>query len=399
MGYVGNQTTTAFTSMDKQDITGDGTPNYTLSHAVANSNEIEVFVNNVRQEPSVAYSASGTTLTMTGNVASTDDFYVVYQGKAVGTISPPDGSVSTAKIADDAVTSAKLDAILSALVLPAAYGAGSGGTEATYTANGKNYKSHTFLANGTFTVTTAGFFDIMMVAGGGAGSGWHGGGGGAGNVVIINDTITAGAYSLVVGSGGNGIGAQRGENGSDTTGFGESAFGGGGGGAYNIVAGGSGGCGGAGSALSNGAYTQGGAGCSGKLGTREGFRYGNAAGNGWYINHQGAGGGGAGEKGEEGSSTAKAGNGGDGIPNAFRTGSDVYYGGGGGGGSWAGGGGSSANVGLGGAGGGGNGNYNNASTMTAGAANTGGGGGGFGGNNSQAGGAGGTGIIVIRYEV
>jgi hypothetical protein len=396
MGYVGNQTTTAFTSMDKQDITGDGTPNYTLSHAVANSNEIEVFVNNVRQEPSVAYSASGTTLTMTGNVASTDDFYVVYQGKAVGTISPPDGSVSTAKIADDAVTSAKLDAILSALVLPAAYGAGSGGTEATYTANGKNYKSHTFLANGTFTVTTAGFFDIMMVAGGGAGSGWHGGGGGAGNVVIVNDTITAGAYSLVVGTGGNGIGAQRGENGSDTTGFGESAFGGGGGGAYNIVAGGSGGCGGAGSALSNGKHTQGGAGCSGKLGTREGFRYGNAAGNGWYINHMGAGGGGAGERGEEGNNASKAGNGGDGIPNAYRTGSNVYYGGGGGGGAWLN---ATSAIGLGGAGGGGNGNYNNASTMTAGAANTGGGGGGFGGNNTQAGGAGGTGIIVIRYEV
>ena len=108
MGYVGNQTTTAFTSMDKQDITGNGGPNYTLSHAVANANEIEVFVNNVRQEPTVAYSASGTTLTMTGNVASSDDFYVVYQGKAVGTIVPPDGSVSTAKIADDAVTNAKI---------------------------------------------------------------------------------------------------------------------------------------------------------------------------------------------------------------------------------------------------------------------------------------------------
>ena len=107
MGYVGNQTTTAFTSMDKQDITGNGGPNYTLSHSVANANEIEVFVNNVRQEPTVAYSASGTTLTMTGNVASSDDFYVVYQGKAVGTIVPPDGSVSTAKIADGSVTLAK----------------------------------------------------------------------------------------------------------------------------------------------------------------------------------------------------------------------------------------------------------------------------------------------------
>ena len=111
MGYVGNQTTTAFTSMDKQDIAGNGGTSYTLSHSVANANEIEVFVNNVRQEPSVAYSVSGTTLTMTGNVASTDDFYVVFQGKAVGTIVPPDGSVGTAKIADDAVTNAKIDTV------------------------------------------------------------------------------------------------------------------------------------------------------------------------------------------------------------------------------------------------------------------------------------------------
>ena len=98
MGYVGNQTTTAFTSMDKQDITGDGTPNYTLSHAVANSNEIEVFVNNVRQESGVAYTTNGTALNMTGNVASTDSFYVVFQGKAVGTIVPQDGSVTSAKL-------------------------------------------------------------------------------------------------------------------------------------------------------------------------------------------------------------------------------------------------------------------------------------------------------------
>ena len=103
MGYVGNQTTTAYTSMTKQDITGDGTSNYTLSHAVANANEIEVYINNVRQEPTTSYSASGTALTMTGTVASSDDFYVVFQGKAVGTITPPDGSVGTAKIADGAV--------------------------------------------------------------------------------------------------------------------------------------------------------------------------------------------------------------------------------------------------------------------------------------------------------
>ena len=108
MGYVGNQTTNSYTSLDKQTITGNGGTSYTLDHAVANVNEIEVFVNNVRQEPSVAYTVSGTALTMTGNVASSDDFYVVFQGKALQTVVPPSDSVTTAMINDGAVTQAKL---------------------------------------------------------------------------------------------------------------------------------------------------------------------------------------------------------------------------------------------------------------------------------------------------
>ena len=109
MGYIGNQTSNSYTSITKQTITGNGGASYTLDHAVANVNEIEVFVNNVRQEPAVAYTVSGTALTMTGNVASTDNFYVVFQGKAVGSVVPPDDSVTTARINDGAVTSAKLD--------------------------------------------------------------------------------------------------------------------------------------------------------------------------------------------------------------------------------------------------------------------------------------------------
>lgn len=108
MGYVGNQTTNSYTSMDKQTITGNGGTSYTLDHAVANVNEIEVFVNNVRQEPSVAYTVAGTALTMTGNVASSDDFYVVFQGKAIQTVVPPDDSVTTAKVQDNAITAAKM---------------------------------------------------------------------------------------------------------------------------------------------------------------------------------------------------------------------------------------------------------------------------------------------------
>ena len=49
-------------------------------------------MNNVRQEPGVAYTVSGTALTMTGSIVATDDFYVVFQGPATGTATHPAGS-------------------------------------------------------------------------------------------------------------------------------------------------------------------------------------------------------------------------------------------------------------------------------------------------------------------
>ena len=100
MTYIGNQPLKNFVSFDSQSLTGNGTTGpYTLTAAVSNVNEIEVFVNFVRQRPGVAYTVAGNQLTMTGAVASTDDFYVVFQGKSVGTVRPPDGSITQAKLA------------------------------------------------------------------------------------------------------------------------------------------------------------------------------------------------------------------------------------------------------------------------------------------------------------
>ena len=89
MPYMGNILARSFSAVSYQDLTGGSGTGFTLDHPVANANEVEVFVNNVRQEPNVAYTVSGTTMTMTGTVASTDDFYVVFQSKAQQSITLP----------------------------------------------------------------------------------------------------------------------------------------------------------------------------------------------------------------------------------------------------------------------------------------------------------------------
>ena len=86
MPYIGNTPAVSTTSIEYQDLTGGSGTTFTLDHAVGSPQDVEVFVNNVRQEPGVAYNITGSTgLTMTGTIATTDDFYVVFQGKATGT--------------------------------------------------------------------------------------------------------------------------------------------------------------------------------------------------------------------------------------------------------------------------------------------------------------------------
>ena len=90
MPYLGNVPAEAYSQISYQDLTGGSGTSFTLNYSVGNENEIEVFVNNVRQEPTVAYTTAGTALTMTGTIAATDDFYVVFQGKAQQTIGIPE---------------------------------------------------------------------------------------------------------------------------------------------------------------------------------------------------------------------------------------------------------------------------------------------------------------------
>jgi len=104
MPFIGNQPAEAFSSFQKQDFTTSATTSYTLDHPVSNQNEIALFINFVRQEPTAAYTASGTTLTLTSATASTDDMYCVYLGKAVQTVNPPSGSVGSSQVAASIIT-------------------------------------------------------------------------------------------------------------------------------------------------------------------------------------------------------------------------------------------------------------------------------------------------------
>ena len=111
MPFLGKQPTAGFASIVKDDLTGNGTTGpYTLSKQVANANDIAVFVGNVRQEPTDAYTVNGNQLTMTGAVSSSINFYVLHiAGTVESSVVPADGTISSAKLATNIAVSGNLD--------------------------------------------------------------------------------------------------------------------------------------------------------------------------------------------------------------------------------------------------------------------------------------------------
>ena len=110
MPYIGNTPAEKYAAFNVQYFTTSATTSYTLDRAVANELDIRLVINNVIQEPGAgkAYTAAGTTLTLSAATAGSDTMYAVYIGKAVQTVNPGAGSVGTTALADNAVTNAKL---------------------------------------------------------------------------------------------------------------------------------------------------------------------------------------------------------------------------------------------------------------------------------------------------
>ena len=105
MPYLGTAAQGTFGTGTKDRFSGDNSnTSFTMSRSVGNANDIDVFVENVRQEPSIAYTVSGTTLSFTGTPATgSNNIYVVHKAASVNVV-PPSGR-STDNVADLQVTS------------------------------------------------------------------------------------------------------------------------------------------------------------------------------------------------------------------------------------------------------------------------------------------------------
>ena len=81
MAYLGKEAVNRSTGTSKDSFSGDGsTTAFTMSKSVLLVTDIEVFVDNVQQEPTIAYTVSTTTLTFTEAPANgTNNVYVIHR--------------------------------------------------------------------------------------------------------------------------------------------------------------------------------------------------------------------------------------------------------------------------------------------------------------------------------
>ena len=107
MAYIGNVPKTANFAIDT--FNGDNsTVNFTLRDAPATTSAILVFVGGIRQQTD-SYTLSSTTLQFTeAPPTGTNNIQVLFLGIGTTTTVPADGTVSTIKIASQAVTGDKL---------------------------------------------------------------------------------------------------------------------------------------------------------------------------------------------------------------------------------------------------------------------------------------------------
>ena len=105
MSYLG-QVELKSSEIRRIDVTGSTSATHTLTWTPASEQSLIITINGIKQQNN--YSFSGTTLTLDDALLSADKMEVIGILDIGEAVVPPDDSISTAKIQDDAVTADKL---------------------------------------------------------------------------------------------------------------------------------------------------------------------------------------------------------------------------------------------------------------------------------------------------
>jgi len=100
MAYLGASPLASFASPAKDRFSGNNSDtSFTMTQSVSVASQIDVFIDNVRQEPDEAYTVAGNTITFTGTPPSgTNNIYVVHKNGVMGSGLLPTSGRSTDRV-------------------------------------------------------------------------------------------------------------------------------------------------------------------------------------------------------------------------------------------------------------------------------------------------------------
>ena len=164
VGYIGRQAVNGnFIKLDS--ITTSATTTFNLlnggvAYSPESARNCIVSLNGVIQSPETAYNIVNNTIVVSETVASSDVIdHIIVLGDVNALATVSDGTVSTAKIVDDAVTEAKLN-LISTSSVPSLEAKGDGGSQDGYiqlncsqNSHGIKIKSAPHSANASYTLT------------------------------------------------------------------------------------------------------------------------------------------------------------------------------------------------------------------------------------------------------
>ena len=192
MPYLGAKELKA-SDIRRFDVTGSTSATHTLTWTAPNEQSLIVTINGVKQHED-AYSVSGTTLTLTSALVSTDKLEVIGINDIGTTITPAQNSVDVDKLATTGTAS-------SSTFL-------RGDMAWTAVSDTSGFSSvQSFTSSGTWTrptgVTKVRVYATGAGAGGRDNTSNFGGGGGGGTAIKVIDVSSISSATITIGSGGS----------------------------------------------------------------------------------------------------------------------------------------------------------------------------------------------------